>query len=255
MSSNRANASARQRRAGGAEMPPPAGQNMRPGQQRGNINQPPQQQTKLSVSDAMALVTLRLGRVETFIQKIQHEGLPSSSQQNEYVVEHDANSIIINKDIFNNITDRLDGLEKGHKNISLLKGNDNNELNDKVKFIQTDLTSVKDMVLKLQSFVMDTNFKFSEFSSSLANFNQMLSSMNEEVVELKQQQKEINEELQKQQKMIEQKEYNKNQLHTFSDETYIESDVRVNDDVFNPEEEKMDDSKHYELEYEEENNE
>ena len=81
MSSNRANASARQRRAG-----EPVGQqqqqNQRMQQQPGrgfggrsgmpDPQQPPMN-PKLSVSDAIALITLRLGRVETIVSNLPNE--------------------------------------------------------------------------------------------------------------------------------------------------------------------------------------
>ena len=37
---------------------------------------------QVSISDAFALVTIRLGRVEQFVQQVQEEGIPSSSSDN-----------------------------------------------------------------------------------------------------------------------------------------------------------------------------
>ena len=73
MSSARANASARNRRAGGNEMPPPQQMSGRPGQPQQQMQSP-----KLSISDAIALISLRLGRVEQIIQEIPMDR-PSSS--------------------------------------------------------------------------------------------------------------------------------------------------------------------------------
>ena len=93
MSGNRANAAAIQRRTMSAQSnvaPPgtsrpqqqqqmrpqmqqqqmrPQQQQMRPQQQQMQQQQP-MQNPKLSVSDAIGLITLRLGRVETFIQQM-----------------------------------------------------------------------------------------------------------------------------------------------------------------------------------------
>ena len=61
MSARRANAGAKNRRAGGA------GLDIRPQQA-----EPQQvQQPKLSISDAIGLITLRLGRVENVVQHLQ----------------------------------------------------------------------------------------------------------------------------------------------------------------------------------------
>lgn len=82
MSANRANASARNRRAGGAEMPPPQQQNgrsNRPGQNAAPVQQ---QNPKISFGDAIGLVSLRVGRLEQFMYKINHEGLGSSNDLN-----------------------------------------------------------------------------------------------------------------------------------------------------------------------------
>lgn len=63
---------------------------------------------KLSVSDAFALVTIRLGRVETIIQKIQSEN----------TFETNDNSQNIDMSIINSLVSRLENLEKDKKTIT-----------------------------------------------------------------------------------------------------------------------------------------
>jgi regulator of replication initiation timing len=201
MSASRANAAARNRRAGGAEMLPPQqqqqqqqfvrggrptnqSQSQRPTNQsqsqRATTQNEPPQNPKISISDAIGLVTLRLGRLETFMHTINHEGVPSFDNL-------DDNARIIDDNVFKNIVSRLDNIENKvseYENklqsikselISNFSSNsvqkidsDNlfekiknspfvNDMRDKQQAQQTSLYEVKDMILKLQSFYMETN--------------------------------------------------------------------------------------------------
>ena len=106
MSSSRANASAVQRRTNN---PSPAKQpvtNTRYQQQQ----QPPVQNPKLSVSDAIALTTIRLAKVETFINN-----LPPLDQLYAYSNQQDQSNCMVTENVFNSIVSRLDKLEKVEK--------------------------------------------------------------------------------------------------------------------------------------------
>jgi len=168
MSSARANASARNRRAGG-DMPPPS-------QMQGYPGQPVQQQmqipAKLSVSDAIALITLRLGRVEQIVQNMPVDGQIGAGPDGE-------NVRIVDNEVFENMVDRLDALEKGHRelaarkpvlnvspapapvtqvvNNSVTKG-----LSESVEVLKAEMVQVKDLLLNLQGFTMQTNQRLSE---------------------------------------------------------------------------------------------
>ena len=136
MSGNRANAAAIQRRTnapqsqqGVRQQPPtPPTQQMRqqgqgqriptqggvPQQfqkQQQNFNRPPP--PKLSVSDAIGLVTLRLGRVESILQALpplEHIVTSSSDQSENDIGE---NNRIVDEAVFTNITTRLQKIEDG----------------------------------------------------------------------------------------------------------------------------------------------
>jgi hypothetical protein len=193
MSSARANASARNRRAGGNEMPPPQQMNGRPGQPQQQMQSP-----KLSISDAIALISLRLGRVEQIIQEIPMDR-PSSSLD---VDNEDVK--IVDNEVFESILKRLDVLDKGYKDllnkmsqhsmnnstnitsevnqaIELLKldmiqfkehykpnlsvnqsANETvktNEANESIEVLKAEMIQVKEHLLNLQSFTMQTNQK------------------------------------------------------------------------------------------------
>lgn len=168
MSSARSNAAARARRAGG-DMPPPQQMNGRPGQQ---MQQGQQMQTapKLSISDAIGLITLRLGRVEQIVQNMPVDGALNNLDENVRIVD----DVVIT-----NIVQRLDALEKGHRFLAERKPSIaatptvsstttnvsqtvNAELAESVKILKAEMIQVKDLLLQLQSFTMQTNQRLSE---------------------------------------------------------------------------------------------
>ena len=178
MSSGRANASARSRRAGGAELNPPQQQQ----QQRG----PPQAPPKLSVSDAIGLLSLRLGKIEGMVQNIQVDQLRNGDSG----MEVNENSRIIDDNVFRSIVARLDVLEKNQKalmdnqttlsnsmkslasktpslgggqvNQTIVKDVSDEKLasvNQNIEVMHGEITLVKDLLMKLQNFTMETNQK------------------------------------------------------------------------------------------------
>jgi len=124
MSGNRANASARNKRAGGADInsnggPSPmqgqrgSGQQGYPGQ--GQMQGQQMAQPKLSISDAIGLITLRLGRVEQLVQTIQ-----TSPNDPTSIPEDNGNNVLVDKQVFDSIVKRLETLEK--QKVSLAPG-------------------------------------------------------------------------------------------------------------------------------------
>ena len=63
--------------------------------------------TKLSISDAIGLITIRLGRVEQWIIETDHENEEQSSSFNI-----PDNSVVLDNSVLANFTSRLDSLEK-----------------------------------------------------------------------------------------------------------------------------------------------
>jgi hypothetical protein len=193
MSSSRSNAAARQRRAG--EAPPVAqrgpGTSINSQQafaqqqmQQGNPNQLPPQAPqvpvgKLSVGDAFALVTIRLGRIETIIQKLEAEGVigPNAHRASD-TMEHDENMRLVDDTVIRNIVARLGDLEKGQTKLTTLAQNkqepdlnmnseeifkmvesQTSDLQNQIGQLKNELRETKEMLMKLQSFSMDTNQK------------------------------------------------------------------------------------------------
>ena len=170
MSANRANAAARNRRAGGAEMPPPQQQmNGRPGQRPGQqsnksqLQAQPPQNPKISVSDAIGLVSLRIGRLEQFMYKINHEGMPSDESD----LNLGENDRIVDEDVFRSIVSRIEALEQRVVSVQSSSSNSGPSLSadhplikgitDKQQQQQLSIYEVKDLILKMQAFAMETS--------------------------------------------------------------------------------------------------
>jgi hypothetical protein len=189
MSSARSNAAARARRAGGDMPPPPQQMNGRPGQQFQQQGQQMQQAglgAKLSISDAIALITLRLGRVEQIVQN-----MPVDGQSNL-----DENSRVVDEVVLANIVQRLEALEKSHKVLAdrkptvtsastsspVTNGLVNTQLSETVDVLKAEVTQVKDLLIQLQSFTMQTNQRLSDIVFNGGEFVDQHDSSNEDIV-------------------------------------------------------------------------
>ena len=191
----------------------------RPGQQQQMPPQPPQKQqsaayqqvqqsqqqekkalpfTKLSISDAIGLITLRLGRVEQWVIDTEEENEENGGNSNSGSLNLPDNSKVIDSSILNNIISRLDSLEKREL------GTDNpeeiNKLSESVaKFTEQiskiveegnkqslaiakhteqlfkfdrDLVETKDLLktfmIKYDMFASETNNKFTDYEFALS---------------------------------------------------------------------------------------
>jgi len=194
MSSNRANASARQRRAGepvGLQQQQQQQQRMQPGRGGGvRPGMPDQQQQqqpmnpKLSISDAIALITLRLGRVESIVSNLPNE--PRGDGENGGQV-YDENMRMIDQNVFNSIVIRLDTLEKNQKLLiekqkaapvavaaehikqvvqeTIIKDVSDEKIEpmrETIQMLKDDVSELKGLLMKLQNFTMETNKKLTD---------------------------------------------------------------------------------------------
>ena len=174
MSSSRSVASARARRAGGDSSA------SRPSQMRNTsqFTKSPQVDSqpgvdkssspydgKLSVSDAFALVTIRLGRVEMALQKLDIHNIAKSVDDGE------SSSSIANNVVLKSLLSRIDDLEKmiseqsgsavmSPEHLEMING-----LQKKVENLEKELRETKDAVYKVQSFALDVNQKMAQFEA------------------------------------------------------------------------------------------
>ena len=174
MSGNRANASAVQRRTNN---PPPSIRNTSSSSSRYNPPQTqsqPQLNPKLSVSDAIALITIRLGRVETFINQ-----LPPLDQLESFSSSHTEEPIhnmsLVNDNVFQSIITRLEKLEKILNNNS---DENENKINiQKILTLEQLISSLEEKVILLQ--------EKNNISTDTTEIDNKLTSLNSEIVQLK----------------------------------------------------------------------
>lgn len=152
MSSARSNASARNRRAQSEFKPsyPPHQQQMSNGQ---HIQQQ-QQQAKLSISDAIGLITLRLGRVENFVQNNPNAGsAESSNSEDMQAIKH--------------ILGRLAELEQRVENTVSSPSNANS--NQDIEQFNTQLSTYKENQEKLLFEVNNLKEKYNNKNTDVDN--------------------------------------------------------------------------------------
>jgi hypothetical protein len=197
MSSSRSIAAARARRSG-EQQPPISG--MRPGQSiatqaafaqqpqyqqqpnnvriaRAPIQQQQQQQqvqqqqpvqnpnglpfTKLTVSDAIGLITLRLGKVEQFIIDLENGQHTIGSNTTSTIPE---NSKIIDNSVLTTIINRLDSLEKRETPVFNL---------DQINSLEKELKETKQLLtsfmLKFDLYAKETNDKFTDIDFAISD--------------------------------------------------------------------------------------
>ena len=172
MSGNRANSSAVNRRTNApqAQQPPINRQQSNPGMNRNASSRtsksaPVQEQAptkpKISISDAMGLVSLRLGRVENMMNALPSPESLVGSGDREGEGE---NFRVVDEAVFQSIVSRLDIVEK---NESCDQVNpDIAELKESIKMLtalyeslKTEIGVTKELVMNVQNVAMQTSQK------------------------------------------------------------------------------------------------
>ena len=166
------------------QMPPPPSNNVRvakapPMQQQRQPQQPPTNSlpfSKLSVSDAIGLVTLRLGRVEQFIIDLENGEHAKSGSSG--IPE---NSKIIDNSVLTTIINRLDALEKRDTSSSSTSSSASSFASlDQVAKMEKDLKENKDLlshlIFKLELLSKETNDKFMDFEGAITEIEKNMES-------------------------------------------------------------------------------
>jgi hypothetical protein len=213
MSGNRANSAAIQRRTSSNSPPPTSKLQTKPNykqtppqqyspqqysppqytpQQYSPQQYSPQPNPKLSFSDAIALITIRLGRVETFINNLppldQLEQYSSTSQP-----ENNENMKIVDEAVFKNIVSRLEKIEQtnitpiqtqipltttpivNNEELQIFKEENSYlkeemvSLKDDINYLKDEINELKNIILQLQNYTMTTNQKLCDIIFSNEN--------------------------------------------------------------------------------------
>jgi len=114
---------------------------------------------KLSVSDAFALVTLRLGRVELLLQKWQSLGVESDS--GVHIPVATSSTPDVNNTIVKSLVSRIDDLERSVKAAVSMKDFEAKiaMLSEKNMHLHNELRDAKDTIFKLQTITLETSQK------------------------------------------------------------------------------------------------
>jgi hypothetical protein len=122
---------------------------------------------KLSISDAIGLITLRLGRVEQFLIELEHNGgvnTGSSIPDNAHLVD---------KSVINSIVNRLDSLEKKEKDSSS---------NQQTSKLESELRDIKDLlmsqIIKYEKFTTETNKRFDDVDEAFVELEKQQELLN-----------------------------------------------------------------------------
>lgn len=117
---------------------------------------------KISISDAIGLTTIRLGKVEQFIQRLQEEG----GLHNNYDIPDNAQ--LIDKSVITNIISRIDSLEK----------RDGTNMNEKIGKLENEIKSIRDLLTttknSFDSYVQSNEKRFEDFEAAFVDLEQHL---------------------------------------------------------------------------------
>jgi len=147
--------------------------------------------SKMTVPQAITLITLRLGVVESKLIHMQESGLSTQVD-----VEGNENMVLIDKSVINSITSRLESLEKragsntSGPETNLLKqqvetikqsviqtksvlAKENKDLKTMIGNLTTELNETKELLQALQNLTMDNSQKLMgiSFNEEYANFD------------------------------------------------------------------------------------
>jgi hypothetical protein len=195
-------------------MPPPpnnvrTARSMQPHQTHQQQYQQPQYQptqlpfTKLSVSDAIGLVTLRLGRVEQWIMETEHENETQSKSGMDTASIPDGHKVIDNATL-TTIINRLDSLEKNGtpsedvKSLTEQFKRMTEDVNkhtielakntEQVFRFNRELTETKDMLksfmIKYDMFAQETARNFTDYEVALGELELRMTSESKNISEL-----------------------------------------------------------------------
>ena len=122
---------------------------------------------KLSISDAIGLITLRLGRVEQIIMELQNNGELNTG------TSIPDNAHLVDKSVINSIVNRLDSLEKKEKDSSS---------NQQTNKLESEIRDIKDLlmsqILKYEKFTIETNKRFNDVDEAFVELEKIQENLN-----------------------------------------------------------------------------
>jgi hypothetical protein len=167
------------RTARGMQPPQPPHPPQKPGLQQ-NIYYEQEQQassnglpfSKLSISDAIGLITLRLGRVEQWIIDTDHEESANGKSSTPAIPD---NHKIIDSSVLTTMINRLDSLEKGLMNIDTQNNNQNNsQYTEEIAKLSEEVKQLSDKLNWVENEIVKHTLELSKSNEQLFRFNRDL---------------------------------------------------------------------------------
>ncbi|MDA9072511.1 hypothetical protein N9K75_01405 [bacterium] len=121
---------------------------------------------RLSVSDAVGLITLRLGHLEQWVIETEHESETNGGGEPRLP----DNSKIVDNSVFLSMVERITELEKNKQ--------DSERVNTLSKGMTETSMLVKSLIQKYDVFVAETNTKFSDYECAIADLEQQIATSN-----------------------------------------------------------------------------
>lgn len=132
--------------------------------------------SKLSISDAIGLITLRLGRVEQWVIETEHETASKMEDTNEHT-HLPENAKIIDNSVFSSIMNRLEDVEKREKERSTVNNgtqNSNPEHEQKITKLTEDVNKFTEQIARLCDEGIKHNLAISKHTEQLFKFEREL---------------------------------------------------------------------------------
>jgi hypothetical protein len=124
-----------------------------------------EQSAKMSVSNAIGLITLRLGRLENIVSDAIDEGGINNNGKSSQIP---SNMKLVSDEVFENIVNRLNLLESKIIQIT--------NQTEKIDKLENEITSVQGSIINLNAllttFINDTNEKFLDYENALTEIEQ-----------------------------------------------------------------------------------
>jgi|UniRef100_A0A6C0D9W6 hypothetical protein len=117
--------------------------------------------TKISVSNAIGLITLRLGRLENVVNDAIEEGGFSDNNNENSNSSIPSNMKVVSDEVFENIINRLNLIESKVIQIT----NQNDTFSKEIKELQT---SILNMNSNFSLFITETNDRFIDYENALS---------------------------------------------------------------------------------------
>jgi CII-binding regulator of phage lambda lysogenization HflD len=150
-----------------------------------NMQPNPEQISKISFSDAVGLITLRLSRLETIVNETNEDGSFKTNDTESNINVIPPNMKLITDEIFENIVNRINLLES--KMITF---------GAQIENIMKEMVEVKSVTIEnnftLTTFVNETNEKFVVYENALSELENNLQPASEEIENMDIENHEIN---------------------------------------------------------------